>query len=132
MSDSLATWLNAETVKRGWSLRQVAQKAGVSHTTIYKIANNERTPRAESCRALADVFGVSTEFILRLAGLLPAVMPRVSDRRVIYQVDTAVTMERMLELWDTLTPDNQAFVLELMAKLTRAEPRIIGATDESG
>jgi transcriptional regulator with XRE-family HTH domain len=131
MNDRLATWIVGEARKNNLSLREVARRAHVSQTTVAKLANGERIPRAQTCQALAGVFGVSPEHVQRLAGLLPAPLPRVTDHRVTYQVDTADLLDRLLELWASLTPGNQALVLELMANLVHPiEPRIIG--EEAG
>ena len=74
---SLAEWLRVETARRRWSYREVARQSGYSNTAISGIANGDNTT-PEVCRALARVFGVPPEDVMRLAGILPehsAVLP---------------------------------------------------------
>jgi len=135
MSDDLATWLNAETNHRGWSLRQVAVKAGVSHTTIYKIANNERTPRAETCLAIAGVFGVDIEEVFRKAGLFKMPSERTTIQRAEYSATPSRTETKarsravadLVALYEELSEEDQALVMELVTRLAyRINPRVIG------
>jgi transcriptional regulator with XRE-family HTH domain len=70
MSDELANWLN-EKVKEVGSARELARRAGVSHTTVSEVMSGVRKPTFEFCDAVARALHVSPERIFRLAGLLP-------------------------------------------------------------
>jgi transcriptional regulator with XRE-family HTH domain len=52
----LGEWLSQICRKQGLSLRQTAEKTGLSHTTIRDIMNGTR-PSPESIRKLAQAFG---------------------------------------------------------------------------
>lgn len=52
-----------ETAKlRGLSLKTVATKAGLAENAIYRW--NENNPKAENLQKVADVLGVSTDYLL--------------------------------------------------------------------
>ncbi|MCM0595198.1 helix-turn-helix domain-containing protein [Weissella uvarum] len=49
---------------RGMSLQKVAEDAGLSKNTIYKWKNNEQQPRRVTVKAVAEVLGVSVDYLL--------------------------------------------------------------------
>jgi len=71
MSDKLTARLADELNTRGWSMREMARRAGVSHTTIASIMSGRRKATADVCKGIAKALNVPTEDILRLVGLLP-------------------------------------------------------------
>ena len=71
MVDDLASWLRQEVETRGWSLREMARRAGVSHTAIINVANGRTRPGASFCLKIARALGVPPEEVYRRAGLLP-------------------------------------------------------------
>ena len=91
--DELRDWLNAECEKRNLSWREASFKAGVAGTTISNIMNGQR-PGLEVCKALARSFGVSPEFVLRLAGHLP---PEPDPHRIPPHIREKA--ERLLDYW---------------------------------
>ena len=130
VTDTLAVWLNEQTSHRGWTLRQVARKAGVSHTTVIKIANGVHSnPETKTVAGLAKAFGADPVEICRLAGILPP-QRSVSDSRAEYTVSDEV---RLVQLYRELPEDERGLVMELIERLTgRVVARIVGATDENG
>ncbi len=48
--------------ERGWSLQKVAKKAGIGINSIYRW--NTKTPSTASLQAVADVLGVSVDYLL--------------------------------------------------------------------
>lgn len=125
---NLAVWINNEAKQRGWSLRQVARRSGISHSTVSRLANAEIRATAETCRALALAFGISAEDLFRIADLLPgeeASSNHIRQRRIVYQTDAT---ERLLQLWAALTVEDQQRILDFMERLAPPllEPRIIG------
>ncbi len=50
--------------KRGWSQRDVAQRIGKSDSAIGTYENDTAMPSLETAAALADVFGVSLDYLL--------------------------------------------------------------------
>lgn len=71
MQDDLVRWLAGELESRGWSIRELARRAGLSHTTVAQVLSEQRKPTWEFCRSIAEALSVPDETVLRLAGLLP-------------------------------------------------------------
>ena len=58
--------MNLETLRArdGVSREYVARKIGVSHMTVFNWERGETEPNASQIQALADLFGVSTDYLL--------------------------------------------------------------------
>ncbi len=48
--------------KRGWNVKQVAAKAGIGENAIYRWKDSQ--PTADKLKAVADVLGVSVDYLL--------------------------------------------------------------------
>lgn len=71
MESELKRWLNEETRRRGWSLREVARRGGsVSPVAIINVANGTNRAGTKVCRAIARAFDMPEEKILEMAGVL--------------------------------------------------------------
>jgi transcriptional regulator with XRE-family HTH domain len=70
MEDKLVTWLIENCESRNLSWGEASTRAGLNRGAISAIINGQ-VPGLKVCLALADFFGVTPEFILRLAGHLP-------------------------------------------------------------
>lgn len=70
MTTKLATWLNEQSKERRLSLREIAKRAGVSHTTIIRVANDKlkTRPSAEVCFGIARALEVPPQRVFREAG----------------------------------------------------------------
>lgn len=70
MDNKLATWLNQQSEDKRLSLREIANRAGVSHTTVIRIANDKlkTRPSADVCFGLARALGVPPQRVFREAG----------------------------------------------------------------
>lgn len=71
MNDKMSAFIAAELHARGWSMREMARRANVSHTTIASLVNGHRKPTVAVCRGIARALSLPTEDVLRIAGLLP-------------------------------------------------------------
>jgi len=129
-STMFAQWINRQVDQRGWSLRHAAERGGISHTAIIRVANGQQPPTYDVCMALARAFGLTPESVLRMAKLLPSA---VAERRIVYEANG---IDRLVELWRGLSVEDQGRMLDLLERLQApVEPRIVGeeaATDESG
>lgn len=67
----MSFWLSDELNSRGWSIRELARRAGISHTTVADVLSEQRKPTAEFCIAIAKALNVPEESTLRRAGILP-------------------------------------------------------------
>jgi transcriptional regulator with XRE-family HTH domain len=125
--NSIAALINTEIDRRGWSLRQVADKANVSHTTIVDLANGSRAPTLKTCQALAIAFDLPVEEIVRMAGLFTLDRPVRDSRRIIYEINGD---EVLLARYHALSAEDQERVRDLIMRLGQVEPRIIGEAEE--
>ena len=62
-------WLHAELDQRGWSYRETARRAGLSHGSLSQIANG-RQPGFAVCLALSRALGYPLTQVLWLAGYI--------------------------------------------------------------
>jgi transcriptional regulator with XRE-family HTH domain len=61
----LATRIRAECLRRGWHVGELAQKAGVSRTTIYHLERGHtQRIRAATIKAIAEALGLSVDELL--------------------------------------------------------------------
>lgn len=98
--NSLQNWLSAQLDERGWSAREAARRAGVSHTVITEIMNSNRLPTYDTCFKLADLFHVDPRKVISLAGLRNFRDEKADDS--------------MLAMFDQLTHEDQERVLLFM------------------
>ena len=84
--DKMSTWLSTVLSSRAWSMRELARRAGVSHTQIGNVINGQAAPSADFCIAIARALQVSPEPVLRRAGLLPSLPPEVEEEREILAI----------------------------------------------
>lgn len=62
--DDLGKRLRALRTARGWSLREAASRAGMSHSFIHDIESGRTPPSLETLRRLASVYGVPPAYLL--------------------------------------------------------------------
>ena len=97
----LVDWLNEQLERTNLSQSEASRRAGLGPNAISEIING-RTPGLKVCVALAEFFGHSPEWVLRLAGHLPDRAPRDTQR-----AELRHKVERIAEVLATLPPDLQ-------------------------
>jgi len=105
MMDDLATWLKREIRARGWSMREMARRAGVSHTAIINVVHGHTRPSAQFCLQLAEALQAPPEDVYRRAGLLPAAVPE------------GTSLQEASYLFAQLSDSEQETVLTMMRAL---------------
>ena len=73
------TWLKGELDLRGWTMKDLAEKADLTASTISRLLSGERQPGPESLGAIAKAFDLSPEFVFRKAGVLPRAISRYKE-----------------------------------------------------
>ena len=69
--NTFVSWLEKELKARGWTMRELARRAGLTHVTISNVLNGTRNPGVEFCLGVARAFREPPELVFRRAGLLP-------------------------------------------------------------
>lgn len=103
VTSALGQWIIEECAARGISWAEASRRAGVDKSTVSLIIRGQR-PGLDTCRALAALFEVSTEHVLRLAGYI--------DRRPDLPVLSPAIRTLALEV-EKLPPQAQARVLDV-------------------
>jgi transcriptional regulator with XRE-family HTH domain len=105
----LSVWLVNKIKDRGWSIRELARRAGVSHTSVAKAVSGETRPSPGVCLGIAYAFGELPEDVLRLAGHLPPLPSAVAEEheavrilRSLPQAERSTVMRMLRGLSDSL------------------------------
>ena len=132
----LIDWLNDQLEKTNLSQSEASRRAGLGPNAISEIING-RTPGLKVCVALADLFGFSPEYVLRLAGHLPE--ERSRDEQAI-SAQAIYLIHRLRELLALLPRDQQerimantifqAEILAAAAEATEQAERVQGSSRE--
>lgn len=91
--ENMTEWINEELNKRGWTMRELARRAGLGSSTLSLILSGQRKPGTRFCKKIAKALGVSPEEVYRHAGLLPD-MPDEDDKTFWEIVETIRDMTR--------------------------------------
>lgn len=84
----LTEWLNQQAEDRGWSYREMARRAGLSHSAISNVVSGVSLPGWDFCLGISRATGEDPIRIFRLAGLLPPAPPqdRIAEFREIAEM----------------------------------------------
>jgi transcriptional regulator with XRE-family HTH domain len=94
-------WLRSKMEERNWGIRETARRIGLSHPTISDIFNIDKPPSFETCLAIAQTFGIPSENVLRLAGLLPQTQeksPQVDEISYLFDQLSSEEQEELIQL----------------------------------
>lgn len=78
-SVDMTEWLDQERIDRGWSLRELGRRAGVSHAQVSHVLSGSSLPGWDFCVGVARALGLAPELVLRRAGLLPPIPERGAE-----------------------------------------------------
>jgi len=70
VTTGFATWLRQEMQRRGWSVSELAHKAGTYPATISNLLNENRKPGKAICKQLAKALDLKESIVLYHAGFL--------------------------------------------------------------
>ena len=80
---TLAQFVRAKREEKNWSMRELAEKAGVSHTEIARIEKGERTnPSASMLRAIATALHIPITQLLDACGLADTMQKPIVAARI--------------------------------------------------
>ena len=70
MSKRLSNWISEELSNKGWSGRELARRANISHTTVLDVVKGKRRPTWDFCASIAPVLGKNPAEVFALADLM--------------------------------------------------------------
>ena len=114
-----AAWLKAEVARRGWSLRELGRRSGLSGAAVSAVTVGSQKPGLRFCVQVAGAFSLAPEDVLRRAGLLPPLPPSVREEK------EAVVLLRQL------TPESRSAVLLQLRAMTASQSPAADATQEA-
>ncbi len=108
MNDNLSFWINKRLEETGWSIRELARRASISHSYMARIVNGEVIPGTDICVAIAKAFNVPTETVLRLIGVLSEVDQNEAET------------EALLAQWKLLSREDRRTAYLMLKSLNEA------------
>jgi transcriptional regulator with XRE-family HTH domain len=106
MENNLGIWLQLQRFERQITQSKLAELAHLDRSVINKIESNLTTePSAETLKAIAHALKIPPESIFRAAGYLPE------------NTELSTDQERLLYLFNNLTPEQQRYALKLLEAL---------------
>jgi transcriptional regulator with XRE-family HTH domain len=112
-AQDIGTFIRAQREAAQVSVRQLAQKAGVSNPYLSQIERGLRKPSADVLQQIAKALRVSAEVLYVRAGILePSETSEVRDAII---TDTAITERQkqvLLEIYTSFCQQNEAAVSE--------------------
>lgn len=109
MASKLGKWLKQEIDSRGWSIRETARRAGVSHTAVNNALAARGATSLDTYKGLSRAFDMSLEDVLRSAGELP---PTVNEQRALNP-----TLDEGIRILTELPPGDQATAVRALIGL---------------
>ena len=102
MSSRLRAWLSEELNTRGLSQGELARRCNISQSLISRTLSGDISPSADFCIKVAEALGVSPEYLLRLAEILPPESAVSED----------ATLQELIEVAKNLSPENRQELLD--------------------
>ena len=117
LSDYL-NWLTKELSNRSWSRRELARRAGVSHTWVADVING-REPSWDFCAAIAPAFDMSpVEMLLLARKLTPSDVRRALPMLPENEIDKS---EQLTAIVRELSEEHQQALLTIAHGLVKTE-----------
>ncbi|HEF0064101.1 TPA: helix-turn-helix domain-containing protein [Citrobacter pasteurii] len=82
INQRIAARIRIERESRGWSLTELAERAGVSRAMIHKIERGESSPTATLLGRLSGAFGISMSMLIARAEMQEGKLLRFADQPV--------------------------------------------------
>lgn len=126
MPAELSNYLQDELRRRGWSLTQLANKAGLPKQTVSNVINNpEANPELPTYVGLSEALGVSLAFLLERAGYAVERLddPEESTRQIARQIEAFPWLQPILQWLLDLDPEDRAGVVAYFEALRRQRGR---------
>jgi transcriptional regulator with XRE-family HTH domain len=96
--------------KRDWSQLELAKRVGINNSVLSRIEADKRPIEAELLAKFAEVFGVSSDYIL---GRLP------KDKFINHWGQLSPEDQRILDEFMDLSDDDKRYVIELIKRIKK-------------
>ena len=113
-STALKQWIQESLTQRGWSQSELARRAKLSSTTVSDVLSGSAKPGFNFCKGVARAFGVRTQKVLMLAGLLPPEPEETPTSRELLYMFMQLNdedQERILSITRTFLEEEKARVI---------------------
>lgn len=71
METNFTSWLSNKLKNNGWSMREFARRAKISHSSVSKVISGEVVPSWDFCAAISVPLNEPIWDVAQIAGLLP-------------------------------------------------------------
>jgi transcriptional regulator with XRE-family HTH domain len=126
MPAELSNYLRDEMARRGWSLTQLANKAGLPKQTVSNVINNpDANPELPTFVGLSEALGISLAFLLERAGYTVKRLedPEESTGQIARQIEAFPWLQPILQWLLDLDPEDRAGVAAYLEALRRQRGR---------
>ncbi len=97
MANDFTGWIKEELKERGWSMNELARRAGLSSAHMSNVLNEKQKPGIDFCLGVANAFGEPEEEVIRMAGLIsPLPHPEDMTLQEIYEAAKHITKEERI------------------------------------
>jgi transcriptional regulator with XRE-family HTH domain len=110
MATDLARWVTDELRRRGWSIRELARRSGLSHVAISQVLSGQRQPGWDFCAAIAEPLEASPMDTFVLAG-------KLKRERLVNDADVNADVLELQELAATLDDEGRRCLLRVARAL---------------
>ncbi|MGI6712857.1 MAG: helix-turn-helix domain-containing protein [Bacillota bacterium] len=135
MAGDLAKFIEELRTRRSLSQRQLAERAGISHTEVWRLETGERkNPSPPVLKALAPHLGVSYERLMRKAGYLEEKVDHTGYTEMIYRDENNKVVDIFRRATDMYEKDSEWANLAYRvsaADLSKTEMDLIKAQTKS-
>lgn len=100
MDTKFTDWLNDQLKDRNMSMRELARRGDISHTSVSKVLQGETRPTADFCIGVAKGLNHNPDYVLALAGHI-APRPEHTERlnlKKLYYILTQMSDNQLREV----------------------------------
>ena len=116
----LSSLLTREIERRGWSMRELAAKSGVSSSTLSNITTKpDVMPDLRTLAALSTALELPMRQLVEACGIPVEAPADDDDERTIALIRAVPELEKFLMLLNQLRPDDRASILAHTESLVR-------------
>ena len=106
--ETFSDWLKNELNIRGMSQADLARATGFSKQFISQLINETRKPSNDACKAIADVLMLDTQYVFRIAKILPPTRNEASP-----------VVQEIIQLVERIPAPDQQHLLQIVRAYTQ-------------